>query len=310
MSMECTMKKVVIIGSGIAGLTCAIYTARAGLETVIITGNTYGGCLSQASWVENFPGYADGVAGNTIIDNCIQQAEKHGVDFIYDTVVDTHFSYEEKYVTLESGDVITGDYFVIATGTSHKKLNIPSEDMFLGKSVHFCAVCDGSLYGNQNIVGVVGGGESAFQDALYLSKTCAGVHIFIRKDKARVCTTMLERAMNTKNIIIHYNTTVDSLYGGDDGLLEFIYTTENGVKEERRCDGLFLALGHYPQTRVFRENSNVTVNRDGYIPVDNLFRTSTDKVYAIGDCTATTHKQAVIAAGSGATCAMDIITRG
>lgn len=304
------MKKVVIIGSGIAGLTCAIYTARAGFKTSIITGSKYGGCLSQASWVENFPGYADGVAGSTIIDNCIHQCEHYGIEFIYDTVVDTHFSYEEKYVTLESGDVVAGDYFVIATGSSHKKLNIPDEDIFIGKGVHFCAVCDGSLYGNQSVVGVVGGGESAFQDALYLSKTCSMVHIFIRKDKARVCTTMLERAENTKNIVIHYNTTVDNLCEGENGLLGFIYTTENGIKGKRKCDGLFLALGHYPQTQVFREHSNVTVNKDGYIPVNSMFRTSTDKVYAIGDCTAVTYKQAVIAAGSGATCAMSIITEG
>jgi thioredoxin reductase (NADPH) len=303
--------KVTIIGSGIAGLTCAIYTARAGIETMLITGSKYGGCTSQAPFIENFPSYVDGISGSDLMENVIQQAERHGVTFIYDTVVDTNFSYLEKSVTLESGEKIVSDYVVIATGSSHKPLNIPSEEIFIGRGLHYCAVCDGSLYGKGNVVGIVGGGESAFQEALYLSKLCTAVHMYIRKNKARVCTTMLERAEKTDNIVIHYNTTVESLWGSPDGYLEFIYTrTGNASLEERRCDGLFIALGYYPNTRVFREHSNITLNRDGYILVDRNFRASTDKVYAIGDCVADVYKQAIIAAGSGASCAMDIISRG
>lgn len=319
--------KVVIIGSGIAGLTCAIYTARAGIDTVVITGNKYGGCVAQAPFIENFTGFADGINGNTLMGNTIQQAEKHGVEFIYDIVVDTNFSYLEKSVTLESGEIITADYVVIATGSSHKTLNLVNEGKFLGKGVHYCATCDGSLYGKGNVVGVVGGGESAFQEALYLSKLCTAVHMYIRKDKARVCATMLKRAEDTENIIIHYNTTVECLHGDSDGYLKFIYTKTNETRtrdtvlcirknefktneEERRCDGLFIALGYTPCTRVFQEHSNITVNPDGYIPVDRHYRTSTDRVYAIGDCVADVYKQAIIAAGSGASCAMDIISRG
>lgn len=302
------MKKVTIIGSGIAGLTCAIYTAQAGFKTTVITGNKYGGLLTEATSLTNFPGGA--TTGNCLITQTLAQAEKAGVEFIFDTVVDTNFTYEVKSVTLESGEVITSDYVVIATGSTPRRLDIPDAHKFEGKGIHYCAVCDGSLYNDKDIVGVVGGGESAFQEAIYLSNRCYAVHMYIRRDKPRACKRSVDVAESKGNIIIHYNTIIKSLSGNYNGFLNCVYINENGEDSERWCDGLFVAMGHVPYTRVFKEHSNITVLPDGYIPVDNVCSTSTYNVYAVGDCTTIPYKQAVIAAGMGATCAMDIIKKG
>lgn len=302
------MKKVTIIGSGIAGLTCAIYTAQAGFKTTVITGNKYGGLLTEATSLTNFPGGA--TTGNCLITETLAQAEKAGVEFIFDTVVDTNFTYGVKSVILESGEEIVSDYVVIATGSTPRRLDVPDAYKFEGKGVHYCAVCDGSLYDKNNIVGVVGGGESAFQEALYLSNRCFAVHMFIRRDKPRASKSIVDAVSSKDNIIIHYNSIIKSLSADDDGFLDFVYTNENGEDNERRCDGLFVAMGHVPNTRVFKEHSNITVLPDGYIPVDNVCSTSTYNVYAVGDCTTIPYKQAIIAAGSGASCAMDIIKKG
>lgn len=299
------MKNVVIVGSGIAGLTCGIYLARAGYEVSLVTGDLIGGNTALATHIENYPGFPDGISGSLLMANTLAQAEKAGVNIINDTVVHVDFSTPTKRLVLEGGQTLCASKVVIATGTKHKKLGLPDEDKFLGKGIHYCAVCDGGFYDKKNVVGVVGGGETALQEALYLSKSVCAVHVFVRKDKCRASEAMVQKASAVDNIIFHYNTRVVELTGDYDEYLQFITVDEDGEIDERRMDALFIAVGHSPSTEVF----------EGHIPMDFGYVETVpthpgivgDGIFVAGSCDNLHYDQAVIAAGCGATTAMEII---
>lgn len=300
------MNNIVIVGSGIAGLTCGIYLARAGYTVDLITGDRIGGNTALATHIDNFPGFPNGVSGDVLMSNTLAQAERAGVNIINDKVVHVDFSTPTKRLVLEGGQTLCGAKVVIATGTKHKRLGLPNEDKFLGKGVHYCAVCDGAFYDKQNVVGVVGGGESALQEALYLSSLCAGVHVFVRKSNCRASEAMVQKVLGTENIHIHYNTTVTELVGDKDGFLEFIMVNKDGEIDERRMDALFISIGHDPDTDIFK----------GHVPMDSGYIDTVpehpgfigDGIFVAGSCDTLHYDQAIIAAGCGATVAMEIIT--
>lgn len=295
---------VVIIGSGIAGLTCSLYLARAGVNVTVITGDSIGGNTTYASWITNYPGFPDGVAGSVLMANVLAQAECAGAVILIDKVVHIDFATPCKRLVLESGKTLCASHVVIATGRNPRTLNLDGEDRFLGKGIHYCALCDGSFYNKQNIVGVVGGGETAMQDAIYLSNLCCAVHVFIRKDKSRASECTINKVNSITNIHLHYNTVIQSLYGGADDCLEFVYCLDTDTKEveERRLDALFVAIGYDPCTQLFAGHAGINSSNDG-----TIFYNGSNNIYVTGSCATGCIDQAIVCAGDGALTAYKVI---
>jgi thioredoxin reductase (NADPH) len=296
--------KVLIIGSGPAGYTAAIYAARAGLKPVLYTGGQPGGQLTITNDVENFPGYPDGINGPQMMIDLQKQAERFGTKVNYGLVSSVDFSGYPLKVTVDEKDEITAGAVIIATGATAKYLGIPSEEKFNNKGVSACAVCDGYFYRGKDVA-VVGAGDSAAEEATYLSNLCTKVHLIVRRDEMRASKIMQQRVLNAPNIEIHWNTETEEILGDDSGVTGVrVFDNQTGAKKEIPISGFFLAIGHKPNTEIFK--GFVDMDSTGYIQVvPGTSKTNIDGVFAVGDAADKVYRQAVTAAGTGCMGALD-----
>ena len=298
-------EKVIIIGSGAAGFTAAIYAARANLNPIVIEGIQPGGQLTITTDVENYPGYADVVQGPWMMEQMRSQAIKVGARIINDIVVKIDLKQNEKIVVLDSNKSLTADTIIIATGAQAKWLGLESENKYNGRGVSACATCDGFFYRNKEVA-VVGGGNTAVEEALYLSNICSKVNLIHRRDALRSEKILQDRLFSKKNINIIWNNQVSEILGDENGVnaLKLISTKQNKT-EIIRVDGVFIAIGHSPSTKPFKDV--LEMDNEGYIIAQKPGTTITnlDGVFAAGDCVDKIYRQAVTAAGMGCMAALD-----
>ena len=306
MSEQIERLKTLIIGSGPAGYTAAIYAARADLKPVVYTGMEPGGQLTTTTEVDNFPGYPEGVDGPSMMVQLQQQAERFGTDVRIGMVTAVELSDEVGGIhkaTIDNDKEVEAETVIISTGASAKYLNIPSEQRLRGGGVSACAVCDGFFYKGQDVA-IVGGGDTAAEEASYLANICNKVTMLIRKDYMRASKAMQHRVNNLSNIEIRYNTEVDEVLG--DQVVEGLRVVNNktGEKEEIAITGLFIAIGHTPNTGIFK--GQLDMDETGYI-ITKGKSTKTNKpgVFASGDAQDKEYRQAVTAAGTGCMAALD-----
>jgi thioredoxin reductase (NADPH) len=299
-----TTRKVIIIGSGPAGYTAAIYAARANLSPVMFVGIQAGGQLMLTTLVENYPGFIDGIDGPPLMENFQKQAERFGTEMIADDVSDVDFGRRPFRVT--AGDVTMESHTVIiATGASAKLLGLPSESALMGRGVSTCATCDGFFFKDQSIM-VVGGGDSALEEALYLSRLGRKVQVVHRRDALRASKIMQERAFKNPKIEFMWDTVVEDVLDPSKGKVTGVRlrNLKSGAQWEAQVDGLFVAIGHEPNTSVFR--GQVALRANGYIEVvPGTTQTSVPGVFAAGDVQDFTYRQAVTAAGTGCMAALE-----
>ncbi len=302
--MEKKLIPVLIIGSGPAGYTAAIYAARAGLTPVLFTGGQPGGQLTTTNDVENFPGYPEGINGPQMMLDLQKQAERFGTQVNYGLVTAVDFSSHPFQVTIDDKDTLQAESVIVATGASAKYLGIPSEEKFANRGVSACAVCDGYFYRGKEVA-VVGAGDSAAEEATYLAKLCTKVHLLVRRDEMRASKIMQERVKNTPNIEIHWNTETDEILGDDSGVTGVrIVNNKTGKKQDIAIQGFFLAIGHQPNTQIFK--GQLDMDEAGYIKVQpGSTRTSVEGVFAVGDVADRVYRQAITAAGTGCMGALD-----
>ena len=303
--MKNQKEKVIIIGSGAAGLTAAIYAARANLNPIVIEGIQPGGQLTITTDVENYPGYADVVQGPWMMEQMRSQAIKVGTRIINDVVVKVNFTMEEKTVFLDSKKSLIADTIIIATGAQAKWLGIESENKFNGKGVSACATCDGFFYRNKEVA-VVGGGNTAVEEALYLSNICSKVFLIHRRDELRSEKILQDRLFSKKNIDIVWNNVVSEILGDENGVSSLKLTsTKENKSEVIKVEGVFIAIGHSPSTNPFKDV--LEMDDEGYIIAQKPGTTITniDGVFAAGDCVDKIYRQAVTAAGMGCMAALD-----
>lgn len=306
MSEKIERLKTVIIGSGPAGYTAAIYAARADLKPVMYTGMEPGGQLTTTTEVDNFPGYPEGIDGPTMMVQLQQQAERFGTEVRIGMVTAVELSDETGGIhklTIDGDKVIEAETVIISTGASAKYLNLPSEQRLRGGGVSACAVCDGFFYKGQDVA-IVGGGDTAAEEASYLANICNKVTMLIRKDHMRASKAMQHRVNSLKNIDVRYNTEIDEVLG--DQVVEGLRMVNNqtGKKEEIAITGLFIAIGHTPNTGIFK--GQLDMDETGYI-ITKGKSTKTNKpgVFASGDAQDKEYRQAVTAAGTGCMAALD-----
>ncbi len=296
--------KVLIIGSGPAGYTAAIYAARAGLNPVLYTGGTPGGQLTTTNDVENYPGYPDGINGPQMMLDFQKQAERFGTKIHYGVVTSVDFSSYPLRVTVDEKQEIVAESVIIATGASAKYLGIPSETLYNNRGVSACAVCDGYFYRDREVA-VVGAGDSAAEEATYLSKLCTKVHLLVRRDEMRASKIMQQRVFNTPNIEIHWNTETDEILGDENGVNAVrVINNKTGETSVIPIQGFFLAIGHKPNTDIFK--GIIDMDETGYIQViPGSTRTNVPGVFAVGDAADKVYRQAITAAGTGCMGALD-----
>ena len=265
------MKKydVIIIGSGVAGMTVAIYLKRAGINTLIIEGDTPGGQLNRASSIKNYPGFKE-IDGPTLAYNIYEQLNSYNIDYLYEKVTETDL---ENQIITTTNNKITYNYLIIATGRIPRKLNLDNEDKLIGHGISYCALCDGNLYKDKKII-VIGGGNSALQEAIHLSKICKEVTIIHRKDTFKAERETIEDLENYKNIKVIYNTNVIRYNIMNDKL--YSVTLDNN--KEVKTDGIFISIGYNPSTDIFKVSKE-----NGYIIVNKNYETNIKNVYACGD---------------------------
>ncbi len=296
--------KVLIIGSGPAGYTAAIYAARAGLKPVLYTGGQPGGQLTITNDVENFPGYPDGINGPQMMMDLQKQAERFGTAINYGMVTAVDFSGWPHKVTVDEKQELLAESVIIATGATAKYLGIPSEDKFANKGVSACAVCDGYFYRGKEVA-VVGAGDSAAEESTYLANMCTKVHLIVRRDEMRASKIMQQRVKNTPNIEIHWNTETDEILGDDSGVTGArLINNKTGAKTVIPVQGFFLAIGHKPNTDMFKKY--IDMDETGYIKVQpGSTKTNVEGVFAVGDAADKIYRQAITAAGTGCMGALD-----
>lgn len=298
--------KTLIIGSGPAGYTAAIYAARADLKPVVYTGMEPGGQLTTTTEVDNFPGYPEGIDGPAMMVQLQQQAERFGTDVRVGMATAVEFSNEPggmHKITIDDNKTIEAETVIISTGASAKYLNIPSEQRLRGGGVSACAVCDGFFYKGQEVA-IVGGGDTAAEEASYLANICKKVTMLVRKDHMRASKAMQHRVNSLENIAIRYNTEVDEVIGEQvvEGLR--MVNNETGEKEEISITGLFIAIGHKPNTDIFK--GQLDMDDTGYVVTEGKStRTNKPGVFASGDVQDKEYRQAVTAAGTGCMAALD-----
>jgi thioredoxin reductase (NADPH) len=290
------VRNVVIVGTGPAGLTAAIYAARANLSPVIYAGIMHGGQLTTTTEVENFPGFEHGILGPKLMQDMSAQAERFGTEIIYDTITKVDFSGPVKKLWTDSEE-IHAKAVIISTGATAKTLQVDGEWGLMGRGVSTCATCDGFFFKGKRVI-VVGGGDSAMEEANYLSKLCSEVILVHRRDVFKASPIMLDRARKNPKITFKVPFTISSLQSDNSGLTGVVLeNTETGAKEEMKLDGLFYAIGHTPNSSVFLPY--VDVDDHGYIKVTNYTKTKTPGVFAAGDIADPHFKQAITAAGMG-----------
>lgn len=294
---------LLIIGSGPAGYTAAIYASRAGIKPILYQGIQPGGQLTITTEVENYPGYPNGIQGPEMMVNFEQQATRMGADIRYGLATKVDFSKQPYTVTIDDEHTIETDAVIICTGASAKWLNIESEQRLNGFGVSACAVCDGFFFKGKEVA-IVGAGDTAAEEALYLSKLCTTVHMIVRSDKMRASKVMQDRVLATSNIKVYWNSQTDEVLGANkvDGVR--IHNTLNDTKTEIPISGFFVAIGHKPNSDIFK--GFIDMDEAGYIITKaGTSKTNLAGVFAAGDVQDKIYRQAVTAAGSGCMAALD-----
>ena len=303
--MKNQMEKVVIIGSGAAGLTAAIYAARANLKPLVIEGIQPGGQLTITTDVENYPGYADVVQGPWMMEQMRSQALNVGARIINDVVVHVDFKKDTKTISLDSKSILSANTVIIATGAQAKWLGLESENKFNGKGVSACATCDGFFYRNKEVA-VIGGGNTAVEEALYLSNICSKVTLIHRRDELRAEKILQERLFAKENINVIWNNIVSEILGDEKGVNSLEIKDKYSDKTEIiKVEGVFIAIGHSPSTEPFK--GVLEMDKEGYIVAQKpgTSITNIEGVFAAGDCVDKIYRQAVTAAGMGCMAALD-----
>jgi thioredoxin reductase (NADPH) len=298
------MHNVVIIGSGCAGNTAAIYTGRAGLNPVVVRGYEAGGQLSITSEVENFPGFPQGIQGPELVENMRQQAEKFGAVYLDGAVVEADLSKRPFRLKIEDQSIETRT-LIVASGARARWLDLPSEQKLIGKGVSSCATCDGFFYREKKIM-VIGGGDSAMEEANFLTRFGREVVLVHRRDSFRASKIMLDRAKANPKIEFILNTTVDEVFDVEKGVVTGVrlHNLVTGEKWDREVDGFFVAIGHIPNTAVFK--GQLDLDADGYIVSHGGARTNISGVFHAGDVQDRVYRQAITASGAGCMAAIEV----
>ncbi|MBA4862917.1 thioredoxin-disulfide reductase [Streptomyces sp. PSKA54] len=298
------VRNVIIIGSGPAGYTAALYTARASLKPLVFEGAvTAGGALMNTTEVENFPGFQDGIMGPELMDNMRAQAERFGAELVPDDVVAVDLSGDIKTVTDTAGAVHEAKAVIVATGSQHRKLGLPNEDALSGRGVSWCATCDGFFFKDQDIA-VIGGGDTAMEEATFLSRFAKSVTIVHRRDSLRASKAMQERAFADPKIKFVWDSEVAEIHGDQKLSGLTLRNVKTGETSELPVTGLFIAIGHDPRTELFK--GQLDLDDEGYLKVDApSTRTNITGVFASGDVVDHTYRQAITAAGTGCSAALD-----
>ncbi|HAA21614.1 MAG TPA: thioredoxin-disulfide reductase [Cytophagales bacterium] len=296
--------KVLIIGSGPAGYTAALYASRAGLNPVLYTGGQPGGQLTITNDVENFPGYPGGITGPAMMEDFMKQAERFGTEIRYGLATSVDFSGYPHKVIIDDKHQITAESVIISTGASAKWLGLESEEKYNGKGVSACAVCDGFFYRKQDVV-VVGGGDTAAEEATYLAGLANKVYMLVRRDEMRASKIMQQRVLKKENIEVLWNTETVEVMGDDNGVSQVkVRNTQSGEESLLDATGFFVAIGHQPNTDIFA--GQIDMDDTGYIKtIAGSTLTNVEGVFASGDAQDSIYRQAVTAAGTGCMAALD-----
>ena len=296
------VRDVIIVGSGPAGYTAALYTARAELKPLVFEGSQYGGALMTTTEVENYPGFPDGVLGPELMDSIRTQAERFGAELVTDDVVSVDLTGETKVVRTHDREY-AARAVIIATGSHYRKLGVPGEERLSGHGVSWCATCDGFFFRNQDIV-VVGGGDTAMEEATFLTRFARSVTVVHRRDSLRASRIMQERAFTNEKISFRWNTEVLEVLGDQAVTGVRVRDVRTGEESELAATGFFVAIGHDPRSDLFR--GQIRLDEEGYVLVDTpSTHTSAPGVFAAGDVVDHTYRQAVTAAGTGCAAALD-----
>ena len=295
--------KVLIIGSGPAGYTAAIYTSRANLAPVLYEGIEPGGQLTTTTDVENFPGHPDGVTGPDLMDRMRRQAERFGADIRTGTITRVDLASRPFHVVVDGTREIKAETLIIATGASAKYLGLPSETKFRGQGVSACATCDGFFYRKKDVA-VVGGGDTACEEASYLASLCRKVYMIVRKPHLRASKAMQQRVFDTPNIEVLFEHNTAEVLGDESGVTGALLRRNDGTERKIDISGFFLAIGHHPNTELF--SKQLALDAEGYVKVEpGTSKTSVEGVFAAGDVRDPHYRQAITAAASGCIAALD-----
>ncbi|MGI0041526.1 MAG: thioredoxin-disulfide reductase [Nitrosopumilaceae archaeon] len=293
---------VIIIGSGPAGYTAAIYTARARRDTLVISGILPGGQLMLTTEVENYPGFADGIFGPELMSIMRKQTERMGATIVDDEVVNVDFRHK-PFKVLTSTEEYEAEAVIICTGASPRKIGAKGEQEFGGKGVSYCATCDGPFFRNQDIV-VTGGGDTAMEEAIFLTKFGKSVHVVHRRDKLKASKVMQERAFENQKIKFHWNKIVDEIIGKDKVTQVIIRDVATNEKQTLDAGAIFVAIGHEPNTKLYK--GQIELDEQGYIVLKDHTKTTVEGVFAAGDVHDHRYRQAVTAAGFGCMAGIDV----
>lgn len=299
-----SVRNVIILGSGPAGLTAALYTARANLNPLVVEGMEPGGQLTQTTAVENFPGFPEGIMGPDLMDRMREQAARFGTEYVSGNATHVDLSSRPFTVTIDGGRTFQTKSLIIATGATAKRLGLESEARLFGRGVSSCATCDGFFFKDKELV-VVGGGDSAMEEAIFLTKFARRVTIVHRRDQLRASKVLQDRAFKNEKIEFLWNKVVTEVHGVDEGKVTglTLEDTLTGEQSHFPCDGLFLAIGHVPNTELFK--GQLELDENGYIQATDRTRTNVPGVFVAGDVQDQLYRQAITAAGSGCMAAID-----
>ena len=296
------MKDVIVIGSGCAGCTAAIYNARAGYIPLVFTGTQPGGQLSTTTDLENFPGFPEGIQGPDFCENIEKQSKRFGAEFKRETVESVTFG-DGSHRVKTNKNMYETRALIIASGSSPRKLGVKGEDEFTGRGVSTCATCDGAFFKDRE-VGIVGGGDSAMEEAIYLSRIVKKVYVIHRRDELRASQIMQDRAFDIDNIEFLWNSVVEEIKGDKQGVNALtIKSTEDESTSQLEVEGLFVAIGHIPNSRMF--DDSLEMDDQGYVIADDLTHTNIKGVFASGDVVDHRFRQAITAAGTGCKAAIE-----